>query len=144
MQRSFGPSRSPTYYRYTSSSYESGQMKRYTLLWASFSRNPRDAIVCACACACVCVCVRTTWNERREEERENVEKERERGGSTFPACNYVGILTVEESFLDRLAMHWMQQLWNDRWLQGGRSLFHYDSTALSSPRIIFLRRCTLI
>lgn len=56
-------------------------------------------------CVCVCVCVRTTWNERREEERENVEKERERGGSTFPACNYVGILTVEESFLDRLTMH---------------------------------------
>lgn len=51
MQRSFGPSRSPTYYRYTSS-YESGQMKRCTLLWASFSRNLRDAIVCACVCVC--------------------------------------------------------------------------------------------
>lgn len=57
-------------------------------------------------CVRVCMCVRrTTWNERREKERENVEKERERGGSTFLACNYVGILTVEESFLDRLAMH---------------------------------------
>lgn len=76
MQRSFGPSRSPTYYRYTSSSYESGQMKRCTLLWASFSRNPRDAIVCAYACACVCV--RADNVERKEGGRKGECRKRKR------------------------------------------------------------------
>lgn len=68
----------------------------YTLAGLLFEEPSRRNCVRVCACNV----------ERKEgggEERENVEKERERGGggSTFLACNYVGILTVEESFLDR-------------------------------------------
>lgn len=107
MQRSFGPSRSPTYYRYTSSYEKRSNEKVYTLTGLLFEEPSRRNCVCLSVCMCV-LCVYAADNVERKEggrKGECRKRKRKRGGSTFLACNYVGILTVEESFLDRLAMH---------------------------------------
>lgn len=84
-----------------------------------------------CALEIAWVCTRANV-ERKDEERNGECRKRERErGTTFPVCNYVGILTAEESLPDRLAMHWMQQLWNDSCLKVD-ALFHRDGSLCAS------------